>query len=89
MSTDLNDGRHADIRDFHSFLTSQLNSGNCELTPEQSLAAFRQYQEERDRFRKDIQPALDQLDRGEGRTIDFDRLTNEVAQRLTNKGVAP
>jgi len=77
----------SEIEVFHRFLTVQLTTGSCDLTPEESVAAFREYQQDRERFQRDIQPALEQLDRGEGRTIDFDRLKQEVTQRLADEGI--
>ena len=77
----------SDIQAFHQFLTVQIGNGGCNMTPEESVAEFRRYQEDLKRFKQEIQSALGQLDQGEGREIDFDHLEQQVTERLAEEGI--
>ena len=48
----------SELESFHEFLTRQLQGGDARLSPEESVKAFRAYQDDLQRFRQDIQPAL-------------------------------
>ena len=46
-----------------------------------------QYQHDLRRCREYIQPALDRFSRGEGRPVDFDKLEQQVTQRLADEAI--
>lgn len=52
-----------EIEDFHDFLTAQLENGILDLTPEESVAAFREYQRTLARDRRGGQAVADQRSR--------------------------
>lgn len=72
---------------FYHFLAEQLQDGACDLSPEQSVEAFRSYQRDLERLKNDIRPAVEQFKRGEGRQLDYDTVKDEVTQRLAEKGI--
>jgi len=67
---------------FYHFLAEQLQDGASDLSPEQSVEAFRSYQRDLERLKNDIRPAVEQFKRGEGRQLDYDAIKAEVTQRL-------
>ncbi len=77
-----------ELESFHRFLTLQLESGGKDLSPEESLDAFRAYQRDLARLKKDIQPAVERFQRGEGgRELDYDAIKQDVTQRLAERGI--
>ena len=72
---------------FYQFLAEQLRDGASDLSPEQSVEAFRSYQRDLERLKNDIRPAVEQFKRGEGRQLDYDAVKDEVTQRLAAKGI--
>ncbi|MGH7202214.1 MAG: hypothetical protein ACREJB_16535 [Planctomycetaceae bacterium] len=83
MTTEL----RTELQAFHRFLDQKLKDGKTELSPEESVAAFRAYQRDLERLRRDIQPALDQIARGEARPIDFDEFIRKGRERLAEEGI--
>ena len=84
MSTDIS----SELVAFHAFLGKLLESKDRSLTPEKSVEEFRNYQNQLAQFRRDIQPALEELDRGEGNELDFRQVEKEVLDRLSQEGIA-
>ena len=76
-----------ELESFHRFLTEQLADGRDHLTVEESVAAFRAYQADLERLRKDIQPAVQEYYRGGGRELDYEALKKEVTARLAERGI--
>jgi hypothetical protein len=76
-----------ELESFHRFLTEQLADGRDDLTVEESVAAFRAYQADLERLRKDIQPAVQRHRRGEGRELDYEAIKDEVTARLAERGI--
>lgn len=75
-----------ELYQFYDFLGSRLEA-DSPLSPEESVQAFRAYQEELSRLRDDIRPALEQLDRGNGKEMDFDAVRARVRQQLAGRGM--
>jgi hypothetical protein len=50
---------------FHRFIGDQIQGGSVDLTPEESVEAFRAYRRDLERLRDDLRPAIDRLQRGE------------------------
>lgn len=80
-------GSPNEIHAFHRFLTARLQDGGSPFTPEESIEAFRQYQKELQQCRDEIAPAIEQLNRGEGREIDFESLKADVTRKLRDEGI--
>ena len=76
-----------DLELFQQFLTAELQTGVTNITPEESVKAFRQYQSDLARFRRDIQPAIERFERGEGRELDYEALKSQVSKDLADKGI--
>ncbi len=84
MATDL---PPSELREFYRFLAGQLQAEDSTLTPQQSVEAFRVYQRDLDRLKKDIQPAVQRFEAGEGRELDYETIKQEVTERLAERGV--
>ena len=80
-------GPSSDLHNFYHFLGLRLESGPIGLSPEESVQAFRTYQDELTQLRSELKPALDRLDQGKGKEIDFDRLEKEIVERLAKEGI--
>lgn len=76
-----------ELASFHRFLTEQLESGGTELSPEESVQAFRAYQGDLQRFREDIRPALQRSLRGESKPLDIEDIKARGRKRLEEKGI--
>jgi hypothetical protein len=72
---------------FHRFLSEQLQTGGSDLSPEDSVKAFRARQRESSRLNKEIQPAVQRFKRGEGRELDYEAVKDQVTRRLADKGI--
>ncbi len=80
-------GPSSDLHNFYHFLGLRIESGPIGISPEESVQAFRAYQEELIQLRAELKPALDCLDQGEGKEIDFEKLEKEIVQRLAEAGI--
>jgi len=80
-------GPSSDLHSFYHFLGLHLEGEPIGLSPEESVRAFRTYQEELSQLRSELKPALARLDRGEGKEIDFDTLEKEIVERLAKEGI--
>lgn len=76
----------SELESFHRFLTEQLSGGRSDLSPEESVEAFRTYQRELKRIQEEIAPAVEAYKRGEGRPVDYEAIKDEVTQRLRERG---
>ena len=77
----------SELEVFYQFLAEQLQNGASDLSPEQSVEAFRSYQRDLERLKNDIRPAVEQFKRGEGRQLDYDALKDDVTKRLAEKDI--
>ena len=76
-----------ELESFHRFLTGQLQGGDAELSPEESVKAFRAYQDDLQRLRQDIQPALERSLQGESEPLDIEDVKARGRKRLAEKGI--
>ena len=82
-----------DLVAFNRFVEEQLGSNDPPLsngTPlslEEGLAVFRTYQEELARFHQEIQPAIDELNAGDGTVLDMEAIIAEGRRRLAEEGI--
>ena len=72
---------------FYRFVRDKLNNGGQDLSPEESLQAFRAHQEELERLRQEIQPSLQRSLRGESELFDAEKLKKRVSKMLAKKGI--
>ena len=72
---------------FHRFLSEQLQNGGADISPEDSVKAFRAYQRESARLKKEIHPAVERFKRGEGQELDYEAVKEDVTRRLAERGV--
>ena len=71
-----------EISVFYGFLGRRIEQGGRSLSPEESVQEFRLYQQELKQFLEETQPAIQQSERGESRTLDVDALMQRVQARL-------
>lgn len=76
-----------ELESFHRFLTEQLQGGYAELSPEESVKAFRAYQDDLQRLRQDVRPALQRSLQGESEPLDIEDVKARGRQRLAEKGI--
>lgn len=77
-----------EIEAFYQFLGNQIQDGSVDLSPEKCVEAFRAYQRDLDRLKKELQPGLDRLDRGEpGIPFDAQDVIRRGRERLGLEGI--
>ena len=77
-----------EIETFYQFLGERIHEGSVDVSPEESVEAFRAYQRDLDRLRKELQPALDRFDRGEPATpFDAEDVKRRGRERLAREGI--
>jgi hypothetical protein len=86
MATDLE--TQTDLEAFHKFIGELLKKGKRNLPVAESLVVFREYQQELERLREEIRPALEQSARGESEPLDIEKLKTEVTNSLAEKGIS-
>jgi hypothetical protein len=72
---------------FHRFLGDQLQNGQSDLSPEESVKAFRAYQRDLQRLQDSVRPALERSLRRESQPLDIDDLKARVTKRLDDRGI--
>ncbi|MCH7987606.1 MAG: hypothetical protein IID46_00490 [Planctomycetes bacterium] len=86
MATDLE--TQTDLEAFHKFIGELLKKGKRKLPVEESLVVFREYQQELERLREEIRPALERAAKGEGKEIDLEDILRRGRERLAKEGVS-
>ncbi len=81
MSVDLT----TEISAFNQFVEQRLKG--CDLTLEESIQRFREYQRELEELRRKLQVAEEQSTRGESRPLDIEATISKVRERLAREGV--
>lgn len=76
-----------ELEAFQRFLQEQIASGSAALSPEQSVTAFRAYQQELQRLRNALQPAIEESNQGLSRPLNIDAIKAQVTKRLADQGV--
>ena len=72
---------------FHQFLREQLEDHGSDLSPEESVQAFRAYQRDLKRLQGEVRPALERSLRGESEPLDVEDLKARVTKRLADQGI--
>ena len=86
MATDLE--TQTDLEAFHKFVGELLKKGKRKLPVQESLVAFREYQQELERLREEIRPALERAAKGEGKEVDLEDILRRGRERLAKEGVS-
>ena len=86
MATDLE--TQTDLEAFHKFIAELLKKGKRKLPVEESVVAFREYQQELERLREEIRPALERAAKGEGKEVDLEDILRRGRERLAKEGVS-
>jgi hypothetical protein len=77
-----------EIEIFYQFLGNQIQEGSVDLSPEECVEAFRAYQRDLDRLKREIEPGIDRFDRGEpGIPFDADDVKRRGRERLAREGI--
>ena len=84
MSTQIS----SDLVEFQTYLQHAINRGATESV-EDVLRRFRERQQDLERFRREIQPALDEIERGEDEPLDMDAIRKEVLGTSEIEQAAP
>jgi hypothetical protein len=77
-----------DLELFHRFLGQEIARGNTAMTPEQSVERFEAYRRDIAKLRELLQPALEQVERGEYGPIDWDEFFREADARVRARGIS-
>ena len=85
MATDIE--TQTELEAFHKFIGELLKKGKRKLPAEESLVAFREYQQELERLRKEIRPALERSLFGESKPFDPEDIIRRAKERLAEKGI--
>ena len=81
MATNL----HTDLDAFNQFVRDRL--GGHDLSLEESLDRFRQYQQELADLREKLRVAEEQSAQGQSGPLDIEKTISEVRDRLTREGI--
>ena len=73
---------------FYRFLGDQIGNGGRDLDLDAAVKAFRAYQEQLARLRREIQPALEGSLRGECQPFDAEALKQRISEQLARRGIA-
>lgn len=82
MSTDVS----TELESFQYFLALQLKHGRKDLTPEETVERFRAYQRDLEQLKHEIEPAIEQCDRGEAEPLDIERVIQDGMRRWNDRG---
>ena len=77
----------SELESFHQFLTERLQGGDADLSPEESVKAFRAFQDDLQRFRQDIHPVLQRSLQRESEPLDIEDVKARGRKRLAEKGI--
>jgi len=72
---------------FYRFVGETLSNGGGEMSPEESLQAFRAYQRELAGLRQAIEPSLKRSLRGESAPFDGEKIKKRVTEKLAKEGI--
>jgi hypothetical protein len=73
---------------FYRFLGDQIQGGSVDLSPEESVEAFRAYKRDLERLQDDLRPAIDRLERGEPAIpVDIEDVKRRGRARLAREGI--
>lgn len=67
-----------EFQNFNNFVNQYLADRPDEITLEESVVAFRAYEAELKRFKKEIAPAIEELDQNGGSPLDIEQLKSQA-----------
>ena len=73
-----------ELHSFYEFIGRQLENGGSEMSAEQSLQEFREYQDQLQRF---IKGTYESIASGPAKPLDKDELMQEVRDELAKEGI--
>jgi hypothetical protein len=76
-----------ELQAFHQFLNSLIDQAP-DMSPEQSVEAFRAYQADHERLREEVRPALERSLRGESEPLDMNDIKSRGRKRMAQRGLA-
>lgn len=76
-----------DYLDFDRFVVERLSKSDSDISLEESVAAFRAYQSEIARCRREIQSAINELDADGGSELDIKSIVERGRAILAAEGV--
>jgi hypothetical protein len=79
--------QQTELEEFHRFIGRHLQNGGTKLSVNESVTEFRAYQEELERCREAIRPALEASLRGESEPLNMQEIIDRVTERLRKEGV--
>jgi len=77
---------NSELSAFGEFIQS-LNVSGKSMTADDAVVAFREYQEQLAQFKKELQPALDELDAGLGTELNMREIYERVKKQLADEGI--
>ena len=77
----------SDFREFCDFVVRMRDSGAPDLTPEQSVAQFREDQEKLRHWHERNAISMEQARRGEAKPLDVEAVWSRVKERLAQEGI--
>lgn len=85
MATDLT--QQNEVEAFRRFLCEELENSSAYNSLDEAVEAFRGYRRDLERFKKDIQPALEQSARGESKELDIEDVIARGMKRAADRGL--
>jgi len=76
-----------ELRHFHEFLGQQLQGEGTPMTVEESVQAFRAYQRDLERFKRDSEPALAESALGQSQPLDVGEIIARGRRRAAAQGI--
>jgi hypothetical protein len=77
-----------ELESFQLFVRDQLANGGRDVSPEESVRAWRkQYKDELKRLKAELQVAAKQSARGESFDLDLEKFLQQGRERLARKGI--
>ncbi|MGY8770234.1 MAG: hypothetical protein ACKVH8_17595 [Pirellulales bacterium] len=75
-----------ELPDFSQFV-QRLDGRGENMSADQSVVAFRHYQQQLAQLKAEIQPAIDELDAGLGKELDMNSIIDRVKSDLAKEGI--
>ncbi len=76
-----------ELQHFREFLGQQLQGESTPVTVEESVHAFRAYQRDLERFKRDCEPALAEIALGQSQPLDAEEIIARGYQRAATQGI--
>jgi len=76
---------NSELPAFGEFIQRLSGRGEC-MTADEAVVAFRHYQRQLAQFKRDVQPAVDELDAGKATELDVSSIISEGRKILSDEG---